>query len=110
MGIGRALTRSGPARAEAGLCDAARTRAQLSRRIHRLLRTHQGVRSGRSARAWELRVAGGSGKRLEGGTAAARLAASQDRVLGSPREPAAAPVPRVPRDARLQAVEVLPRA
>jgi hypothetical protein len=43
-------------------------------------------------------------KRVEGGAAAARLAAPQDRVVGRARRPACGALSRVPRGARLQAV------
>ena len=77
--------------------------------VHRLHRAHQGVRGRRSARARGIRLAAGGGQCLEGGAAAARLAAPPDRVIRSARRPVAPALSRIPRGARLQAVEVLPR-
>ena len=105
LGIGGALARPGTARPQAGVRHAARARAQLLRAVHRLHRPRQSVRRGRSARARALRLA----------VVGKNVWKVEQLLLDWPHRPIAsskargaamrAPLPRVPRGARLQAVE-----
>src|SRR5262245_48720515 len=110
MGLGCALARSGTARSQAALRDAARARAQLRRVVCRFHWRYQSLRRGRPACHGRLRLAAVREERLEGRADAARLAASTAHSLSREDRRDAAQISSLSRGTRLQAVEVLQRS
>src|SRR5688500_15157425 len=109
MGIGRTLTGSWIARAEAGFRHASRARAELRRGIRGSFGANQGLCGARSSRAGSIRLASLRQEPVESRAAAPRLAASQNRVIGQTFPSAAHPISRVHPEARLQTLEILQR-
>ena len=72
LGLSRAIARSGAARPETGVRDAARARGELSRHLCRSDRAHQSVRACRPAGHGRLRLATVRAERVESGAHAAR--------------------------------------